>query len=340
MNETLYRTMNDKIHPEEALIQEVLHHAKRRRPGARRLLTAAAAIVLCICLAVPAAAQTDLGYSLLYLLSPSAAQFFQPVQRTATDNGVTMEVVAVRVEGDTAQAYITLTGENVDETCDLFDSYSFHLPFDQIGHCERVGWDEATQTVTFLCTVQTMDGSPIPEGGKMTFSVGCFLSGKTTAEDLQVELNLSDYATRASIADGYSCSGGGGMGALSQEDPPMLLPGEALAVPVPGISVTAAGYVNGLFHVQVNLGNIHRTDNHCSLYLRAEDGTKVQHLAGFYFRSDSQAPEDDTYEDFVFDIAPEELEQYTLYGNFCTASNLTEGFWRVTFPLENTEPLQ
>lgn len=42
------------------------------------------------------------------------------------------------------------------------------------------------------------------------------------------------------------------------------------------------------------------------------------------------------YIDFVFDIPPEELEHYTLYGNFYTASTLTEGLWRVTFPLENT----
>ena len=39
---------------------------------------------------------------------------FQPVQRSCTDQGVTMEVVGVRVEDDTAQAWITLTGGTVD----------------------------------------------------------------------------------------------------------------------------------------------------------------------------------------------------------------------------------
>jgi len=41
------------------------------------------------------------------------------------------------------------------------------------------------------------------------------------------------------------------------------------------------------------------------------------------------------YEEFVFDVSPEELENYTLHGDFYTASELIEGDWRITFPLEN-----
>ena len=74
---------------------------------------------------------------------------------------------------------------------DRFDSWSFHLPFDQTGRCERVAWDEATGTVTFLCTVKTMDGSPIPTGGKMTFSVRQLLTGKKAMEGVTVDLKLS-----------------------------------------------------------------------------------------------------------------------------------------------------
>lgn len=170
-----------------------------------------------------------------------------------------MEVAAVRVEGSAAQAYITLTGDAVDETCDLFDSYNFHLPFDQIGHCQRVGYDAATHTATFLCTTETMDGSPIPAGGKMTFSVGCFLSGRETAEDLAVEISLADYAFEAAAAPTWSDPDRKTPGAFyrtggsysAEEDEalyqtsPVLMPGEALAEPVPSLSVTAAGYADG-----------------------------------------------------------------------------------------------
>ena len=172
-----YRRMNEPVGPSPDLIRKTLSHPDRHRLPLRRL--AAAAAVAAVLLATPAlAVWSETGYAVLYRIAPAVAQFFQPVQEACTDSGITMEVAAVRVEGDTAQAYIVLSGGPVDATTDLFDSWSFHLPFDQTGRCERVAWDEATGTVTFLCTVKTMDGSPIPTGGKMTFSVRQLLTGK------------------------------------------------------------------------------------------------------------------------------------------------------------------
>ena len=322
-----YRRMNEPIGPSPNLIRRTLSPAKCRLP-LRRL--AAAAVAAAVLLATPAiAVRSEIGYHILYQIAPAVAQLFQPVQMSCTDNGVTMEVSAVRVEGDTAQAYISLSGGAVDATTDLFDSYSFHLPFDQSGHCERVAWDEATGTVTFLCTVETLDGSPIPAGGKMTFSVRQLLTGKERFEDTAVDLPLADYAGEAETAQGYS-----GNTAPDEAPVPMLLPGEVLAEPAPGIAVTAAGYVDGTYHVQVQLGNIHRTDNHCRLWLEDAAGAKACAGHGVYFRRDAGGPDDDVYEDFLFDVSPEDLAAYTLRGDFYTASALTEGNWQVTFPLE------
>ena len=36
------------------------------------------------------------------------------------------------------------------------------------------------------------------------------------------------------------------------------------------------------------------------------------------------------------DVSPADLSGYTLHGDFYTASTLTEGRWRVTFPLVDT----
>ena len=321
-----YRQMNEPIGPSPDLIRRTLSPAKRRLP--RRLIAIAAAAA--VLLATPAlAVRTEMGYYVLYQISPAIAQLFQPVRMSCTDSGVTMEVVAVRVVGDTAQAYIALSGGPVDATTDLFDSYSFHLPFDQIGHCERVAWDEATSTVTFLCTVETMDGSPISAGDKMTFSVRQLLTGKETLEDAAVDLDLADYAKEAETAQGYSSSSGA-------DEIPMLLPGEVLAEPADGIAITAVGYVDGAFHVQVRLGDILRTDNHCRLWLEDAAGAEAGMGHGIYFRSDAGKPGDDVYEDFLFDVPPEDLSNYTLHGDFYTASTLTEGHWQVTFPLEDT----
>lgn len=345
-----YRAMNDAVVPSPALIEETLSKAKRRRFPLRRVAAIAAAAALCI--ATPAlAARTETGYQALYLIAPAAAQFFQPVQRSCTDNGVTMAVAAVRVEGSAAQAYITLTGDTVDETTDLFDSYNFHLPFDQIGHCERVDYDESTHTVTFLCTTETMDGSPIPTGGKMTFSVGCFLSGKEEVEDLAVDLRLADYAREAETAPSWSCpsekTGGafyrtGGSYSTDADEAllssaPILMPGEVLAEPVSGLSVTAAGCADGLFHIQLCRGNAVQLDNHGWLWLEDADGNRTEPRCTIGFHNDAETETDGRvdYTDFLFDVSPAELSKYTLHGDFCTASTLTEGRWRVTFPLVN-----
>ena len=340
-----YRRMNAPIGPSPDLIRRTLSPARRRLPLRRLAAAAAAAAVL---LATPAlAVRTEAGYELLYRISPAVAQLFQPVRMSCTDSGVTMEVAAVRVEGDTAQAYITLSGGPVDAATDLFDSYSFHLPFDQSSHCERVDWDEAAGAVTFLCTVETLDGSPIPAGDKMTFSVRQLLTGREALEDAAVELDLADCIGAAATArtrdrglpsDGaaepeetvyFSTGGSGGLTSV------MLLPGEVLAEPAPGLSVTAAGYADGLFHVQLCRGDASKADNYARLWLEDAAGEKFPCAGISYFTGETGEGRVD-YIDFVFDVPPEDLAGYTLHGDFYTADALTEGHWQVTFPLEDT----
>lgn len=339
----VYCNLNAPITPSAAVVEETLAKTRRRGLPLRRL--AAVALAAAVLLATPAlAVRTELGYAMLYTVAPAAAQFFQPVRLRCEDSGVTMEVLSVRVEGSTAQAYIALSGDPVDGTCDLFDSWSFHLPFDQIGHCERVGYDEATRTALFRCETETMDGTPIPQGGKMTFSVGCFLSGKVREEDAEVALNLPDFNREAeTVPSGYgtdySCFGGSysdERGEALWENSPMLRPGEALAEPLPGLTITAAGYADGLFHVQLCRGNALELDNHGWLWLEDKDGNRLENL---YSVSFSHSAGDDTrvdYDQYAFEISSEDLGKYALHGEFRIATKLTQGRWQVTFPLETT----
>lgn len=323
-----YRSMNATVTPSPALIEKTLSRTARRQPSRYRCAAAIAA-VLAVCLTVPAlAAWTEPGYQLLYAVSPAAAQFFQPVRLFSVSGGVTMEVLAVRVENDTAQTCITLSGEAVDETCDLYDSASFHVPFDQSSRCERIGYDADTNTAAFLVTTQTMDGSPIP-GGKMTFSVGCFLSGKEKAENLAIPLDLASLAVQAETTDAYSSSG-------SSSGIPMLLPGAALAVPVEGISLSAAGYADGFFQVQAVCRDNLRADNHCRLWLEDSGGNRLDAAYTAHFSNFSSGPDRLDFTQFAFDITPEALAACTLRGDFWTSANYTEGRWQVTFPLKNT----
>lgn len=330
-----YVKVNEPIVPSPGLAEKTLANTRRRVFPHRRLAAIAAAAA--VLLATPAlAAQTGPGYYLLYALSPAAAQFFQPVQRSCTDNGVTLEVASVHVEGNTAQAYISLQGDAVDASCDLFDSYSFHLPFDQTGHCERAGFDPETSTVFFLVATQTMDGSDIPLRGKMTFSLGCFLSGKELLEGAAVPLALADCAGEAETAEDFFRSGGGGN--LERADSvSMLQPGAVLAEPLPGLTVTAAGYADGLFHVQLCRGDASRLDNHGRLWLEDGGGTRLDSLGSSDFTDLREEGARLDYQEFLFDVSPEELGGYTLCGDFCATPTRTDGNWRITFPLENAE---
>ena len=341
MFQETYRKMNDPIGPDPALAAETVARAERRaRPRLRRRAAAAAALALALCVGTAVAAGVEPVYQLLYAVSPAAAQLFQPVRRSCTDGGVTMEVAAVAVEGSRAQAVLALSGGAVDETTDLFDSYSFRLPFDQTSHCERLDFDPETGTAYFQITTETLDGSPIP-GGKMTVSLGCFLSGRETAEDLAVDLPLGACARAAETAPvwapgrpedpgAYVCTGGG----PGAEELPMLLPGAALAEPAEGLSITAAGYAEGAFHVQVCRRDATKLDNHCRLWLEDGAGNRLEPRCAYFTNSGGEARLD--YLDAVFDVSPEALPGYTLRGDFTTSAALTEGTWRVTFPLEDT----
>lgn len=357
MFQDTYRAINQRLVPKEELIRTTLDRtASSRVTRFHRIFLPRAALAgvflaACVCAVPAAAAVWDPAYQIFYQISPTAAQFFQPVQASCTDQGITMAVSAVRVEGDTAQAYITLSGGTVDETTDLFDSWTFHLPFDQTGHCERVDWDEESGTSTFLCTTQTMDGSPIPTGGKMTVSVHQLLTGKEILEDTAVELNLAEHNEEAETAPVRDISGGssnqqppqnvysrtGGSGdTVLWETASMLLPGEALAEPAEGLAITAAGYADGYFHIQLCRGDATQMDNHARLWLEGTDGSEQSALGSVGFCNTPDRGSRTDYTEFLFDVSPEDLSRYTLHGDFYTASNLTEGLWRVTFPLVET----
>ena len=79
-------------------------------------------------------------------------QYFTPVQRACVSNGIRMEVAACFVHDDTAELYVTLQdleGDRVDETTDLFDSYTIRQPYDTAATCSLVHYDASTGTAVF-----------------------------------------------------------------------------------------------------------------------------------------------------------------------------------------------
>ncbi len=169
------------------LIEEADDIKKKKHTAVWKIMptVAAAVIAMCVIFAVPimALAGSEQVYEMLYMISPSLAQKLKPVNVSCEDQGILMTVVGADFEDDTAEIVVSLRdleGERIDETTDLFDSYSIHTPYDQSGGCSSLGYDEGTGEVSFLITVHHMGHEMMP-GDKVTFSVSSLLANKTVS---------------------------------------------------------------------------------------------------------------------------------------------------------------
>ena len=324
----------------ERHIDEAAEALPRRTFRIRRAAVIVLAAALCLILALPVLASSDGSYELLYAAAPALAQRLKPVQLACEDNGIVMEVVAASVEGDTAEAYISLrdlTGDRVDETTDFFDNWRFHTPFDSVNTCTLENYDESMHAATFYVLMTAMDGGDIrPEDGKITFSVREFLSHKQALEGVDLSSLLSTMPAAPETQTDMQLRGGGGPGfGFSETLIPCLVPAEEpLLIPAEGVAVTGAGYVDGRLHIQVYYEDILRTDNHGFVYYIGLDGEPVYSDLSLSLWNEAQTG---SYEEYIFDLPADTLETVTFYGDFYTCGSLTEGNWQVTFPLSGQD---
>lgn len=321
---------------DDTVIQGARMHKASRRP--RRWYAAlAAAAVLCTLLTLPALAYAgvDQAYEALYSISPAMAQTLKPVQMSCEDNGIRMEVISAAVQGDRADIYISmqdLTGDRLDETVDLFDSYQINRPFDSSGTCRLVGYDARQKAATFLISITRWDKKDI-RGGKVTFFVREFLSGQQVFEGPLPQLEPASAARSPDTQTGVDIRGWSQPdGArMDVEAIPVLARQDDLRFsPVPGAQVTAMGYVDGKLHIQTRYDDILETDNHGYVYLQNADGEVIHASATVSFWDETHSG---SYDEAVFDVPAEGFSGYQVCGAFWTGAKLTRGSWQVTFPL-------
>ena len=311
---------------------------KIKRIPFKRAVALVAAIILCITISVPVLAATvDPIYLMVYRVSPSLAQMLKPVQLSCEDNGIKMEVLSAAVYENEAAIYISLqdlTDQNrIDDTTDLFDSNHINRAFDSSASCSRVSFDEETGIATFLINISQWNDQEI-DGDKITFYFTEFLSNKSKFEGELTELDLNSVAEANETQKPESFRGGGGkeIDYESRFDLKYLVPVDGgILSPVDGVTVTNVGFVDGKLHVQLYFEDILSYDNHGYIRMYDKDGNQAE-SHHFSFWDDKKVG---SYEEIIYDISPEDIENYTAFGYFVTCKNLTEGYWQVTFPLEN-----
>ena len=304
------------------------HIQRRALPLARRLVALAATLILVLSLGVSALAAADVepAYEFLYQLSPSLAQRLKPVQLSCVDNGIEMKVISADVEGNEADILVSLRdldGNRVDATTDLFDSYEIRTPSPSFeGTCSLLDYDEESGTATFMIHLAQPDGTNI-EGDKITFSVSCFISGKRSFEGpLNIDLGAAELNpnTQTDVAlrggDDFVCD-------------PFLVPGE-LAAPAKDVRITAMGFIDDKLHVQAHFADIFTTDAHGLIYLSDGSNAPLDPIAEFPFWD---ADGTGSYEEYIFDVSPSDIEKYQLCGWLESSENFCAGDWQVTFAL-------
>ena len=353
-----YQEWNEKVQPSEELLSRLLTEAPGQQSHRKqwgRGIAVAAAFLIAINISLPVLAGTFPNiYELMYLVSPSVAQFYQPVQMVDEDEGICMEVVAAYIHEETAEIYITfqdLEGHRLDETTDLYDSYSIHTPSrSAIGSCRKVGYDQESGRLTYLITVTQEKGRKI-EGEKLTFSVGGYLSHKQNYENIDIPMDLTQvtdaqYQYVDSPAKGGTMTGYSGLSTDMSETETtenktqgycVLVPQSADPdFPIEGVNFTGIGYVDGKLHIQYAVENSQDNDNHGFFFLQNEAGETIEEAASISFYEGTGENRID-YRDAVFQISQDELPNYRLYGDFVISEGFHEGNWQGTFPIKNME---
>lgn len=331
---------------DDKYICEALKYQKTKKKNfiiLKRIGTIAACLLLTFVVSLSSlwgasAAGSMTAYDMLYSLYPDIASKLLPINISCEDNGIEMKVKSIYVHENKADIYISLTDlkENrIDETTDLFDSYSINTACDQIGGCQLVNFDAASKTATFLINVEHSRGKKIT-GKNMKFSVSKFLSGKKEVTKEIPEISTTNIPNPSKVQTNVKLRGAAGIDSLSSHTYKLLYPdsGQNLSL-MNEVNLTSYGFIDNKLHIQVYYKDIKNYDNHGFIYLKDASGNKINPSSNLAFWGNDNIG---SYEEYIFDIGPnDDLSAYSMWGDFVTCNSLTEGNWEVSFPIENTK---
>ncbi len=339
MNEKVKTLYEGITNIDDDLIEEAYAYKEKTKPKQimKRLVAVAACLCLCAGISLPVMAATgnEKAFETLYKVLPAMAQKLKSVNESCESKGIRMEVESAFVEGNEAEILVSfkdLERNRVDESLDLFDSYRINLPHDGTSGCEFHHYDEETGKATFLLSIKYDDGKMI-EGDKVTFSVNRLLINKdeTTCELSMIDMTSLTEAAETYNPEKYGVAYDPALKGWDWEDQKVLIPNENDSAEIcEGIYFTGAGLVDGVLHIQMKYEDFYNTDNHGFISLKDAKGNIVECKQSVGF---TDAHDVDGYDEYLFDIPAEDLQNYVVVGEFVSSGGLIEGDWEVTFPV-------
>ena len=315
-------------------------HKARRIVLKTAAIAAAVLIIFFGSLTVAVGAGSLPAYKLMRSIDPAVAEKLTPVNESCVDNGICMTVEGINVDGGSAEICVSLTdleGDRIDETTDLFDSYSIRSTAEGAYGCAFLDFDQETKTATYMIYID--QDTPI-NGDKLNFSVSQLLTGKKDGHYRLSEIGSDIPTVQPTKTAGTVNTRGSSLGEKYsdwdwdewdwyEKEVKLLDPDpEQSFSPTDGVIITAWGWVDGHLHVQALYDDIFHLDNHGYVYFESDETLNPDFDISFW--DEEQV---NSYEEYVFeDIMPQDLESGSFWGRFVTTppDGHIRGDWHVS----------
>lgn len=324
-----YNSMNEQIVPDCSLNDKIIEKAMPGRMTRRSPAAMAAAMLVVVILAIPAMAAAMPW--ILEMVVPQLTEKIEPVQRSVTNNGITMEVVGASVKGNRAELVIRIEGESLKNPVgvapaiatnrDGLASGTFHAISDYEGEEQ----DRANGIYYYQALMTYRDGISLDEilAGEMTVTLDSIWLSGSEFDDVRIPITPveSEQITMIKMADlrehGFNSFGCENIKACrdgcNMEHEVINPCGEMMYAVTEEMGVSCITFIDGKLHVQMRLrtGSTYVESAFCAPYLVDKDGNEIRTLCGYRFAQDDGINQL-CYSEYSFAVAPEELDNYTI----------------------------
>ena len=361
-----FHKLNDRINPGEDLREKVFSRIERKTAVRLRPVTAMMLTVLVMLLMATPVMATEPVQDLMYQVSPEMAARFSPIRESDTDNGIKMEVLSASVHGATAEICISFEDLEGNRLTRQSMPEQFHTQFTGMTALRTGAWGGTIKDMDFdeetgkLILVLERTFHFYDENAGRNLTVQELFDGKMTVcldrlyefveqPEVEIPAALTDnecitvkidrsHPTDRSVEvpfDGFGSGAVSGDPWLSQEYYEILEPGQSVKDITDVLAVTGIGYAEGQLHVQTRIRADSIEAPIFDLWLVDAEGNEVYRMRHhtFTIREGENWGE---YEEIIFDIPQEELENYTLMYRVSERKSI-DGNWKVAFRFSESD---
>lgn len=285
-------------------------------------------------------------YRVLEKYAPSLLAFVLSEEKTDTKAGITLQLEAVKIDGNTAEAIVSFTdaeGENyISGLVDMYDSYNLHSYSAQsnVGGCSFIEYDEETDKAYFSIDMSSTENAF--EKDLLSFQVYQLLTdcrdyiAEIPKEDMEADCNLKKVSLNGSSGGVQTAKTDALLGNGDMFDPRstgMVMDISLENVDPNALEVLGVMYEDGILRVQVCRGYFEEASRYMDIYLQDEEGNQIQYNHAVCWQEDiNEQPV--SLDEFWFDIEEETLENYNIYGDAMVRAGSVKGDWEITFSVE------